>query len=602
MKKYIFIATLLALFFNACDEDNFLKENPLDTMGAENSYITVTDFDAAINELYYLTRLEFFTRGDRCFDYIYVTDIVWDRSDNKDASLMSDYSVSGNIAKAHWEGLYKLCAQANTVINRLPTSDIPESSHNSYIAKARFFRGLAYRTLVYLYGGVPIVDTEVTSPKTDYVRDTRESVLEFAIEDVKFAAENLPEIDEVKNGEISNLAAYHLLSELYLANGQNQEAVDAATEVINSTKVDLMRNRFGTRTNYTDADVYWDLFQMNNQNRTSGNTEGIWVIQFEVDVTGGGVVTNKSFWEDPVDNYLLERKCSPQFQHFGIMHNGVELSPYIWPIGDWTGGRGIGAAIATKHFHNTIWGWKTENGGTENSSDWDNDIRNSNYNFIRKVPVNNLSFKQNYGSIYGDVMDVMNPPSTEIVTDGTTTNSNNYRAREIPNRYFAGYQSKVTSLFNHPEALYQDKDSYTLKSTAGGTFQDQYMFRLAETYLLRAEAYLKLNNTASAAVDINVVRARSNASPVAAADVNLDYILDERMREFGVEEKRRLTLARVGKLYERVIKYNPYYVESATNKTGDGIGMQEYYELLPIPLSVIEANKDALLEQNPGYN
>jgi hypothetical protein len=130
-----------------------------------------------------------------------------------------------------------------------------------------------------------------------------------------------------------------------------------------------------------------------------------------------------------------------------------------------------------------------------------------------------------------------------------------------------------------------------LKDGAAFTFRDEYMFRLAETYLLRAEAYLGLGNLTSAAADINVVRARSNADPVLPANVNIDYILDERMRELGVEEKRMLTLHRLGKWYDRVKRCNSYYASQADTK----------YELWPIPQSVIEANREAKLQQNPGY-
>ena len=117
------------------------------------------------------------------------------------------------------------------------------------------------------------------------------------------------------------------------------------------------------------------------------------------------------------------------------------------------------------------------------------------------------------------------------------------------------------------------------------------MFRLAETYLLRAEAHLGAGNAALAAADINVVRARSNAAPVAAANVNIDYILDERIRELGVEEKRLFTLMRLGKWYDRIIKCNPFYASAAQPK----------YNLWPIPQSEIERNRGAVLEQNPGY-
>jgi hypothetical protein len=116
------------------------------------------------------------------------------------------------------------------------------------------------------------------------------------------------------------------------------------------------------------------------------------------------------------------------------------------------------------------------------------------------------------------------------------------------------------------------------------------MFRLAETYLLRAEAYFRLNNLTAAAADINAVRSRSNAAAVAPASVNIDYILDERMREFGVEEKRRLTLARLNLLYDRVTRFNPYY--------GD---IQPHHNVFPIPYVEIERNREAVLEQNEGY-
>ncbi|MCB0776922.1 MAG: RagB/SusD family nutrient uptake outer membrane protein, partial [Chitinophagaceae bacterium] len=88
-----------------------------------------------------------------------------------------------------------------------------------------------------------------------------------------------------------------------------------------------------------------------------------------------------------------------------------------------------------------------------------------------------------------------------------------------------------------------------------------------------------------------VVRARSNASAVAAGNVTLNYILDERMREFGVEEKRMFTLMRLGKWYDRIIMCNPFYAASADTK----------YNLWPIPQSEIERNNQAVLEQNPGY-
>lgn len=125
-----------------------------------------------------------------------------------------------------------------------------------------------------------------------------------------------------------------------------------------------------------------------------------------------------------------------------------------------------------------------------------------------------------------------------------------------------------------------------------GNNKDRMRFRLAETYLLCAEAQIMQNKKADAATTINVIRARANATPATADEVNIDFLLDERTRELLGEELRRFTLLRTGKLYERTMLYNPY---SAKN-------MKEYNTLWPIPQSVIDANTEAEFPQNPGYS
>ncbi len=122
-------------------------------------------------------------------------------------------------------------------------------------------------------------------------------------------------------------------------------------------------------------------------------------------------------------------------------------------------------------------------------------------------------------------------------------------------------------------------------------WNDWYLMRLAETYLIRAEAYLQSGNKQKAADDINAVRRRANATPVTPSMVDIDYILDERARELGPEEFRRITLSRLGLVYDRVRKYAPIASKS----------IQPYNALFPIPYSEIEKNVLGKLEQNPGY-
>jgi hypothetical protein len=588
MKKYLILSMFAAFLLTGCNEDKFLEEKPLDFNSASNSYETAADYDAAITELYFLTREEFYTTYDRTTDLSKFAD-MWITADPLKSNVVADLSPSGAMAKFYWDENYKLIAQANTVISRLPNSSkLTDDEKKVYEAKARFFRALAYRTLVLLYGDVPLQLEEVSTPKTDFVRESKDKVKAQVVEDLEFAAANLPEINTVKDGEISKPAANMLLAEMYLATGDNDKAINAASAVINNPNLALMKNRFGSQAK-EDGDVFYDLFRPNNQNRASGNTEGIWVIQFETNIEGGGNNTSHHFW-DP-GSFWGERFFAPQVDKFQLIKpDGTRLQLFDWPIGDMTGGRGIGTHYATNHLYNEIW-----------ADDFD-DMRNSEYNWPRRFKIHRTNVLDDNPELKAAMPDGYFDLENTVLPDGWSMETGFAggvaATTQLPNRFMCGYSTKMTTPFHHPDAQYQNKETYQLAGTGGKTYTDQYFFRLAEAYLLRAEAYVNKGDKNKAADDINELHKRANAKPCTADQMNLDYILDERLRELTCEEKRRLTLSRVGKLAERIKKYNPYFsaAYSADNKDYDA-----HFDLLPIPLSAIQANKDAKLEQNPGY-
>ena len=120
---------------------------------------------------------------------------------------------------------------------------------------------------------------------------------------------------------------------------------------------------------------------------------------------------------------------------------------------------------------------------------------------------------------------------------------------------------------------------------------DRYNIRLAETYLILAEAQFRLGQLDDAADALNVVRSRSNASLITAGDVDIDFILEERARELFAEYPRRFDLLRTGTLIEKVKAYNPE----------GGPNIQDFHVLFPIWRGVIQANVDLEFPQNPGY-
>jgi len=133
------------------------------------------------------------------------------------------------------------------------------------------------------------------------------------------------------------------------------------------------------------------------------------------------------------------------------------------------------------------------------------------------------------------------------------------------------------------------------------------IYRFSDVYMIAAEAAFKAGDLANAANMLNVVRQRAafrktnapaqNAAAVAAmtitpADVTLDFILDERSREFYGEWQRWHDLVRTRSLVRRVKDWNP---EAAAN-------IKDFHMLRPIPQSQIDRVVEGPpFPQNPGY-
>ena len=553
----ILIAILLVVS-TSCNEDEFLKEVPQDFLTTSNAYLTADQFESATTELY--ARLRGITHsrggnGHEAYDQWSGTDIYKDgRYDPNSYTRFGNYSTSYSpthpTVRYIWNNYYKMVANANTIITRLENADLTADQKASFDAEAKFFRAYAYRFLVYHFGDVPLLTAELTAPRTDFIRNAKTEVLNQMAQDFTDAANGLGGIDEVQDGKLNNLVAQHYLAETYIALNEWGKAITAASVVIDNPSTALMTDRFGSMASDTRGNPYWDLFRRGNQNRSGGNTEGLWVSQMEVDVPGG-FLSSSNFGAFNLDRY-----------HGSLTWTLVDPDGNPGTLGPRStfniGGRGINFLGITTYYEEEIWG-----------ADFDIDERSKNINLWRDYVYDNPE-----SAYFGQSMWT----SPTLLVPG-----NLFRLQY--------YLTKASSAGQHPSELYSNEETGQLKSTAGTTYRDDYYTRLAETYYLRAEAYLGNSEAGKAAADINTVRARSQASPVAPGDVNIDYILDERGRELSFESPRRLTLHRTDKLVERVRKYNLFNADD----------ILDHHRLAPLPLSDIEANFGAVLEQNPGY-
>ena len=118
------------------------------------------------------------------------------------------------------------------------------------------------------------------------------------------------------------------------------------------------------------------------------------------------------------------------------------------------------------------------------------------------------------------------------------------------------------------------------------------MIRLAEIYLIYAEACMNLGEGATAIPKIAELSQRAGVAP--PAEITADFLVAERARELMWEGHRRTDLIRFG-LYDSAEYLWPY-------KGGDSFAGQAFpsYKLIfPIPPTELAAND--LLVQNPGY-
>ena len=467
-------------------------------------------------------------------------------------------SENGGVNKL-WTSLYSMINSANIIIN---TEGVDPAAK----AEAEFFRAYSYNMLVTLWGDVPLLTESKAEPRTDFIRNAVSEIDAVIASDLNDAMTNLPEVDKTKTqNRINKDCARILAGEAFNRMGKYAEAEAAVTATINSGNYKLITERYGKY--LADAgDYYSDMFRWHNQRRSEGNTEGIWVFQmeYERDVTGGTI------------NAPQQRRNWVAAFH--------KLTDFMVNA-DSIGGRGNGRLRLSNYVKYGVF----EKG----------DIRNSNHNIRRilyanKADVNKeISVKEINGFMYR-------------VDDGTDG------AKKVTvktgDRCYWTVKDTLAVMYPHPTKWggYDPTDDF-----GWSLVKDWPLMRLADAYLLRAEARINQGNTTGAAEDINVLRDRAfkeyraesgnaEAGKVTAAQMNIDFLLDERIRELVGEENRRYTLCRTGKLAERVKMMMDKWAEGTESKMITGFDASKH-TLLPIPLSEIQLNKDAELKQNPGY-
>lgn len=490
----------------------------------------------------------------------------------------------------YWLEAYRGIKYANTVITRIDDAKYASAAErNQILGSALFQRAMRYYRLTNQFGDVPAIMSEITTPKLDFYSTKREVILKKIKTDLDSAA--LWCSDNVNRGEVTKGAAAHLLTKVNLALGNFDEAIASASSVINGSAYSLMRAPFGssaapitfTPNSITPVtlphNVIWDLHRPENKS-LGANKEGLYMIidRFgDGGFDGGMTIMRQSvpLWGSNINTPSGKKGTSDQ-----LVVEFIQSNYY---------GRGIGRSRPSNYHQYDIW--------TD-----PNDLRHAKGNWMNMEDI--------------------------LYNDGglKTSNDPNY-LKNVQLRNSAGgvlCTDTIRCYYGWPQYKIFVPDFENSPMTGGHS--DWYVFRLAETYLLRAEAYFWKGDLANAAADLNQVRIRAGCAPVTAAQVNMNTILDERARELYFEEPRKTELTRIsylfaktgkmaenGKvykldnfsednyLYDRVIAKNNFYKLGIVTNHGDKYTISPYHTLWPVPTASIQSNTNGHINQNKGY-
>ncbi|MET1055171.1 MAG: RagB/SusD family nutrient uptake outer membrane protein [Pedobacter sp.] len=608
MKKinsYIVVLMAFLVPLSGCKK-TFLDSEQLSSYAPENLN-SVNAMKAALNGLGASARREFFGDSAPMLTESIFSDVAVEGTTDKNTpaqDLISRITPDANLNSDdynkigwYWDNEFIAVRQANTIITNINLPNYAsEAEKNAILGAALFYRAFNYYRLVHQFGDVPFLSKDYDAPKADFYSTKREVILTQLKADLEFAQTWV--LDGGNKGEATKGAVSHLLTKVNLALGKFDDAVTSANNVINGGKYGMMTTRFGSTASDAAKNVVWDLHRMDNKS-IAANREALFL-----------VIDREAFAGFTPSGSQLMRNTVPAW-HFANVKTPsgataiVDLVSAEIPLTRMYG-RGIGRYRGTPYSTKNIW---TDNTDFRHAKGMWMDMTDLVYN----NPALKTSANAADRALYGQPLQM-------------------YSASNLAQRFTNGGLDTIRHWFGWPHYKVFINSTNALAndpywSPPRGTNTDWYVFRLAETYLLRAEAYYWRGDLALAMADLNVVRSRANAALLTnPALVTIGTILDERARELYWEEPRKTELTRIayifaqtgkaaynGKsytvatfsdnnfMYDRIIEKNDFYRNQVPTLQGVNYKIAPYHVLWPVPASAQRFNTEGRINQNKGY-
>ena len=579
MKSKIIISTIALMAFMSQSCEDYLKEELVSDVSAASYFTTPQGWEDAVRATY--NEMKNFYGPELGWTMtVFGTDVHTNGADGGNKALNrydGELDASQGFVRDTWRFFYRGINQANAVINRSESVDIPDDLKNARIAEVRFLRGLFYFNLTRIYGDIHLTleeteGIEITANKTP----SSEIYSQAIIPDLEFAVANLPDVQD-DLGRVTKPAAEFLLGQAlltrsYTAFAEGNDASSAETLFTN-----VIEN-YG----FELAEDYYTLWGLNERGVPVGistaedNPEVIFAVQ-----------NSKSQVDEGLDGQ----------GHRAHLYFLMEYDKLPGMTRDTENGRPWKRFRPTA-FHQSLWDRTIDRRYDEtykhvwfanfegNIPTWTAEEASAGY-LPAGASVGDPKFALGDTAIYIpgpqlsdgiDAEDKLSAPYLIVTPDPQYSDD----------PWF--YTERVYPTLNK----FIDNTRPNRQHTQGQ--RDYIMMRLADAYLLRAEARLQQNNNVGAADDINVIRRRAavdgqeDAMVITPAEATLDFLLDERARELDGEGHRWFTLTRTGTLVDRVRQHN----------LEGGPFIQDYHTIRPIPLQQIDRTEGGY-PQNPGY-
>lgn len=460
-----------------------------------------------------------------------------------DLTQYLNLQASNAVMAGLWKQLYAAVNLCNLGIARVDKAGFADNIRVTRDAELRFLRAFYYWHIVETWGGVHFTTQPTEGVVTTANRTPVDTFYAQIFRDLEVAVTNLP-VTTGDYGRVTKPAAQAFLARICLTRGLNERAAVLADSVISKYSFALESN-------------YARLWSMDNLQ----NKEVVWAVNYM-----------KNLVFDDRTNATLYPTGHSRGANNGHLMFGMKYDDLPGMQRDIANGRPFNRYMPTLFMLNLY---------NENA-----DARYEG-SFRQVWYCNNLKTAPD-GMKLGD---------TAVFCSKKAVNGTGKKYR-IYDRNASYAENEGGKDRTHYVSLKKFDDPTRLGKDEEQSARDAFIIRLAELYLIAAEAQFNLGNSAKAADYINVIRKRA-AIPgheaemvISASDITLDFILDERARELVGEQLRWFDLKRTGKLGERISAHNPDAAKY----------FQSYHTLRPIPQEQIDAvtNKTEFT-QNPNY-